>query len=230
MNAGHDRMIIPCGEVDRWLKSADVIVVGCGIAGVCAAIAAREAGAAALVLERSSGCSGSTAVAAGHFYLGGGTAVQIACGFHDDAQALADYNRYAAAGSDPDFAKHPDWLRPLDAGPWAAFDFSFGRAVFNGFTLGGLRISASGEVLNEKGMTVPGLYAAGACSSMLAHDARDYASGISLSAGSFFGRQAGLHAALRGQSPQNDGSMSMRSRHCLAAHLASETGTWWPGS
>jgi len=85
MNAGHDRMIIPCGEVDRWLKSAGVIVVGCGIAGVCAAIAAREAGAAALVLERSSGCSGSTAVAAGHFYLGGGTAVQIACGFHDDA-------------------------------------------------------------------------------------------------------------------------------------------------
>jgi len=96
-------MIIPCGEVDRWLKSADVIVVGCGIAGVCAAIAAREAGAAALVLERSSGCSGSTAAAAGHFYLGGGTAVQIACGFHDDAQALADY--LTAVASSPDEEK-----------------------------------------------------------------------------------------------------------------------------
>jgi 3-oxo-5alpha-steroid 4-dehydrogenase len=62
--------------------------------------------------------------------------------------------------------------------------------------LGGLRISANGEVLGEEGRRIPGLYAAGACASMLAHDARDYASGISLSAGSFFGRQAGQHAAL----------------------------------
>lgn len=477
-------MIIPSGDVDHWSKSADVIVMGYGMAGVCAAVAAREAGAAALVLERGGGCNGSTAVAAGHFYLGGGTAVQTACGFHDDAQALsayltavssapdaekiaafaqgsvahfdwleargvpfdrsyyplkaviqpgrdcliwsgneqvspfrdqarpaprghkvafdglegggalalnnlaahakaigvetifdikvdalvgagdrivgvrarqfgesrfyralrgvvlaaggfsqntemmaqyvprfretnimsgpyddgtairlgmaaggatehmdgflvtspiyppeqlvkgilvnrdgrrfvaedsyhtrtsieiadqpgglaylildadifaypewsahanqrlidgfstitemeralvlpanslqrlmAEYNINAAAGKDPDFGKDPRWLKPLDASPWAAFDFSFGRAIFNGFTLGGLRISAGGEVLNEEGMRIPGLYAAGACSSMLAHDARDYASGISLSAGSFFGRQAGQYAA-----------------------------------
>jgi hypothetical protein len=109
---------------------------------------------------------------------------------------MADYSMNAAAGSDPDFGKDPQWLKPLDTPPWAAFDFSFGRAIFNGFTLGGLRISANGEVLNEEGRRIPGLYAAGACSSMLAHDARDYASGISLSAGSFFGRQAGHHAAL----------------------------------
>jgi hypothetical protein len=109
---------------------------------------------------------------------------------------MADYSRNAAAGTDPDFGKDPQWLKPLDAAPWAAFDFSFGRAIFNGFTLGGLRISADGEVLNEEGGRIPGLYAAGACSSMLAHDARDYASGISLSAGSFFGRQAGYRAAL----------------------------------
>jgi 3-oxo-5alpha-steroid 4-dehydrogenase len=109
---------------------------------------------------------------------------------------MADYSMNAATGSDPDFGKDPQWLKPLDTPPWAAFDFSFGRAIFNGFTLGGLRISAAGEVLNEEGGRIPGLYAAGACSSMLAHDARDYASGISLSAGSFFGRQAGQHAAL----------------------------------
>jgi len=109
---------------------------------------------------------------------------------------MADYSMHAAAGSDPDFGKDPAWLKPLDTPPWAAFDFSFGRAIFNGFTLGGLRISANGEVLNDLGGRIPGLYAAGACSSMLAHDARDYASGISLSAGSFFGRQAGRHAAL----------------------------------
>jgi 3-oxo-5alpha-steroid 4-dehydrogenase len=80
--------------------------------------------------------------------------------------------------------------------PWAAFDFSFGRAVFNAFTLGGLRISADAEVLSSNGRAVPGLYADGACASMLAHDARNYASGISLSSGAFFGRRAGRHASI----------------------------------
>jgi 3-oxo-5alpha-steroid 4-dehydrogenase len=126
---------------------------------------------------------------------------------------MAEYNRYAAAGHDPDFAKHPDWLEPLDAGPWAAFDFSFGRAIFNGFTLGGLRISPRGEVLDEKGAPVPRLYAAGACASMLAHDARDYASGISLSAGSFFGRQAGSHAASRGRGAAQAGEIKTSPPH-----------------
>jgi 3-oxo-5alpha-steroid 4-dehydrogenase len=114
-------------------------------------------------------------------------------------QTLADYNRHAALGEDPDYGKHSDWLKPLDVGPWAAFDFSYGRAVFNGFTLGGLRISAGGEVLGEDRVPVPGLYAAGACASMIAHDSHDYASGISLSAGSFFGRQAGHLAATASQ-------------------------------
>src|SRR3984957_11958928 len=111
-------MIIPSGDVDSWSKSADVIVVGYGIAGVCAAIAAREAGAAALVLERSGGCNGSTAVAAGHFYLGGGTAVQTACGVRGGAPALSAY--LTAGSSAPDGEKiaafaqgsaaHFDWL------------------------------------------------------------------------------------------------------------------------
>ena len=110
-------------------------------------------------------------------------------------RTLDAYNQHAAQGLDPDFGKHPDWLVPLTQGPWAAFDFSFGRAVYNGFTLGGLKISMHGEVINSSGTPIPGLYAAGACSSMLAHDARDYASGISLSGASFFGRAAGRHAA-----------------------------------
>jgi 3-oxo-5alpha-steroid 4-dehydrogenase len=107
---------------------------------------------------------------------------------------MAQYNHNAAQLQDPDFHKHADWLKPLNAGPWAAFDFSFGRAVFNAFTLGGLRISAEAEVLDEMGQPIPGLYAAGACSSMLAHDSWNYASGISLSSGAFFGRQAGRAA------------------------------------
>jgi succinate dehydrogenase/fumarate reductase flavoprotein subunit len=110
---------------------------------------------------------------------------------------LENYNRGAAAKHDPQFGKHPDWLKPLDKGPWAAFDFSYRRAVYNAFTLGGLRISAQSEMLDDQGRTVPGLYAAGACASMLAHNAWNYASGISLACGAFFGRQAGRHAARR---------------------------------
>ena len=110
---------------------------------------------------------------------------------------MADYSAHAARGDDPEFHKHPDWLKPLDKGPWAAFDFSYRRAAFYAFTLGGLHISADGEVINEQGRAIPGLYAAGACAAMLAHDAHNYASGISLTGGAFFGRQAGHHAVTR---------------------------------
>lgn len=112
-------------------------------------------------------------------------------------ETMADYSRSASSGEDPDFHKHPDWLKPLDQGPWAAFDFSYRRAAFYAFTLGGLRISAQGKVLDDQGMAIPGLYAAGACAAMLAHDAHNYASGISLACGAFFGREAGRHAAER---------------------------------
>jgi succinate dehydrogenase/fumarate reductase flavoprotein subunit len=110
-------------------------------------------------------------------------------------QTLEEYSNAAAVGTDPAFGKHPDWLKPLNAAPWAVFDYSYGRAIFYGFTLGGLSISKYGEVLRDDKSPIEGLYAAGACASMLAHGADNYASGISLSAGAFFGRQAGRHAA-----------------------------------
>jgi succinate dehydrogenase/fumarate reductase flavoprotein subunit len=111
------------------------------------------------------------------------------------AATMKTYNQYAAAGEDPTFGKHPDWLKPL-APPFAAFDLSFGRAIYTGFTLGGLRVTADGEVLTERNRVIPGLYAAGACASTLAQDSYGYASGMSLGEASFFGRQAGVHAAI----------------------------------
>jgi succinate dehydrogenase/fumarate reductase flavoprotein subunit len=113
-------------------------------------------------------------------------------------KTMADYNRHAAAGDDPEFHKHEDWLKPLDVGPWGVFDVSWGRANFFGFTLGGLKISPDGEVLRENGTAVPALYAAGASASTIAQDSRSYLSGISLAAGSFFGRAAGRHAVTAG--------------------------------
>ena len=54
-----------------------------------------------------------------------------------------------------------------------------------------------GRVLRADGSAIPGLYAAGACSSTLAQDGKGYSSGTQLGSGSFFGRRAGAHAAAR---------------------------------
>lgn len=112
-------------------------------------------------------------------------------------RTLADYNAAAARGEDPDFHKHPDWLAPQDQGPWGAYDLTLGTAMYAGFTMGGLRTSLDGEVRREDDSVVPGLFAAGACAVNIAEDGRNYASGLQLAEGSYFGRRAGRRAALR---------------------------------
>ncbi|MGD9619499.1 MAG: FAD-binding protein [Mycolicibacterium sp.] len=113
------------------------------------------------------------------------------------AATLDRYNANAAQGEDPDFHKQTEYVAAQDTGPWAAFDLSLGKAMYSGFTLGGLRVSIDGEVLREGGSVVPGLYAAGACACNIAQDGKGYASGTQLGEGSFFGRRAGEHAARR---------------------------------
>jgi len=110
------------------------------------------------------------------------------------AATLAAYNAGASRGEDPEFHKHPDWLEPQDTGPWAAFDLTLGQAMYAGFTLGGLRCTVDGQVQRADGSVVAGLYAAGACASNIAQDAKGYSSGTQLGEGSFFGRRAGRHA------------------------------------
>ncbi|HZU46186.1 MAG TPA: FAD-binding protein [Mycobacterium sp.] len=110
---------------------------------------------------------------------------------------LNRYNEFAARGEDPDFHKQPEFLAPQDKGPWGAFDLSLGKAMYAGFTVGGLATSVDGEVLRDDGTVIPGLYAVGACASNIAQDGKGYASGTQLGEGSFFGRRAGAHAATR---------------------------------
>lgn len=113
------------------------------------------------------------------------------------AATLARYNEHAARGEDPDFHKSPEWLAPQDTGPWAAFDLRLGKALYAGFTLGGIRVDVDGRAQRPDGTVIPGLYAAGACASNLAQDGKGYCSGTQLGEGSFFGRRAGRHAAAR---------------------------------
>lgn len=110
-------------------------------------------------------------------------------------ETLRNYNAHAAQGQDPDFHKQPEFLAPQDHGPWAAFDLSLGKAMYSGFTVGGLATGVDGQVLRADASAIPGLYAAGACASTLAQDGKGYSSGTQLGSGSFFGRRAGTHAA-----------------------------------
>lgn len=109
-------------------------------------------------------------------------------------ETLAKYNRHAAKGEDPEFHKYEDWLQPLEEGPFAALQCSFGKSVYVGFTLGGLRVSAHAQVIGElSGKPVPGLYAAGACASNIAQDGAGYSSGTCIGESTYFGRRAGRH-------------------------------------
>jgi 3-oxo-5alpha-steroid 4-dehydrogenase len=108
---------------------------------------------------------------------------------------LARYNHDAARGEDPDFHEGRAWLYSLEEPPFAALDCSSEGSIFGGFTLGGLRVRAHGEVERSDGSAIPGLYAAGRCSAGLCREGASYASGLSIGDASFFGRLAGRQAA-----------------------------------
>lgn len=110
-------------------------------------------------------------------------------------RTVAAYNRAAAAGEDPLFRKAAKWLRPLSVPPYAALDVSPAKSIWGGFTLGGLRTRATGEVQDADGREIPGLFAAGRNSAGLCREGRTYASGLSIGEASFFGRIAGRRAA-----------------------------------
>jgi 3-oxo-5alpha-steroid 4-dehydrogenase len=75
-----------------WDVEADVVVVGFGAAGACAALEAAAAGCSVLVLDRFGG-GGATALSGGVVYAGGGTPQQHAAGVTDSADAMFGYLR-----------------------------------------------------------------------------------------------------------------------------------------
>lgn len=104
---------------DHWDEEVDVLVLGLGCAGAATALEAAAQGAETLVVERAGGGGGTSAMSGGVIYLGGGTALQRACGFDDSEQAMFDY-LMASVGDAPDEQKirvycegsvaHFDWL------------------------------------------------------------------------------------------------------------------------
>lgn len=110
--------LVAADQVTHWDDTTDVLIIGYGIAGVCAALEARTAGADVLIAERASGAGGASILSSGIYYLGGGTPVQQACGVEDDADEM--YKFLIASTLAPDAAvvrrycdgsvEHFNWL------------------------------------------------------------------------------------------------------------------------
>ncbi len=81
-----------------WDAEADVVVVGFGAAGACAAIEAADGGADVLVLDRFTG-GGATAISGGIVYAGGGTRHQRSAGVEDTPEQMLAYLRLETAGA-----------------------------------------------------------------------------------------------------------------------------------
>ena len=113
--------VIDAATIPDSCEQVDVVVIGFGIAGGCAALEAARAGASVILLERAAEHGGTSSMAGGHFYLGGGTEVQKALGIEDSAEEMFKY--LMAVSPDPDVAKiraycddsvtHFDWIEAL---------------------------------------------------------------------------------------------------------------------
>jgi 3-oxo-5alpha-steroid 4-dehydrogenase len=79
-----------------WSDTADVVIVGFGGAGACAALEAKSRGADVLAIDRFSG-GGATSVSGGVYY-GGGTKVQQEFGIADSAEELYKYLKLETQG------------------------------------------------------------------------------------------------------------------------------------
>jgi 3-oxo-5alpha-steroid 4-dehydrogenase len=95
--------VLPATALPEDAERYDVVVVGFGIAGGCAALEAARAGARVLLFERAAVHGGTSSMSGGHFYLGGGTPVQRATGWEDSPDEM--YKYLVAVSADPDLDK-----------------------------------------------------------------------------------------------------------------------------
>jgi len=114
----------------RFDDTVDVVVVGQGVAGSSAVVAARQEGADVLAVDRAVRAGGTSAQSGGLIYLGGGTALQRACGFEDSSDNMEAFLRAALGpGVDDDrlttycegSPAHFDWLVSIGVPFRAAF-------------------------------------------------------------------------------------------------------------
>ncbi len=78
-------------DSEQWDATCDVLVVGLGMAGVCAALRASEDKSLDVIaIDRFSG-GGASQLSGGVVYMGGGTPAQRAAGVEDNPENMANY-------------------------------------------------------------------------------------------------------------------------------------------
>jgi len=107
--------------VTRWTRETDVLVIGGGLAGYCAGIAAAEQNADVLLLEKQPEVGGSS-VLSGGFFAFAGTDMQKAAGIADSNARLLDDLKQAGAGENDEkllnvYVEHQlatyEWLKQI---------------------------------------------------------------------------------------------------------------------
>jgi urocanate reductase len=79
----------------KWDHSADVVIIGAGVAGLPAAITARDLGASVIIVDENIDIGGRGMLSGGRVHLGGGHALQQKFGIKDSAdQVFKDWVRH----------------------------------------------------------------------------------------------------------------------------------------
>ena len=82
---------------EAWDRETDILIVGSGYAGLCAAIEAAQAGSEVVLLEKNTVLGGNSILCAGNAQFGGGNSVQKAAGLEDTPERF--YNEVFEYGS-----------------------------------------------------------------------------------------------------------------------------------
>ena len=80
-----------------WDSTFDLVIVGQGCAGTCAAIEAADRGASVMLMDRLAG-GGASAISGGVVYTGGGTEHQQRAGFSDSPDNMFNYMKEQVSG------------------------------------------------------------------------------------------------------------------------------------
>ena len=144
------RAAIDGTAVTHWDLTTDVVVMGSGAAGMCAALEATGQGASVLVLESLPRFGGSSAMSGGVVYAGGGTVLQRALGVSATVEAMYDFIANTGALNPQrdkvqryceESVAHFDWL--VDQG----VPYSEGFTAAKGLPMGDESLYVSGNEL-----------------------------------------------------------------------------------